>query len=154
MGQLGNHMFFQPTTTFWLVEGGTDVAQCHTSSYYITSDGFNGLLAKFYPIFWCGSPLYDENWRFLKRTKPITFNISLFAFKPGVLKNLEFLENLQFLKLRVFKTVEFWKTFSFWETKSFQKPWVCKNVEFWKPWLFDKARVFKNSKLLIDSIGY
>ena len=25
------------------------------------SDGTNGLLAKFYPIFWCGSFLYDKN---------------------------------------------------------------------------------------------
>ena len=31
----------------------------------------------------------------------------IIAFKPGVLKNLEFLKNLQFLKPKVFKNVEF-----------------------------------------------
>ena len=38
------------------------------------SSFFKSHLAKFFPIFWCGSPLYDKNWRQL--TKLITFDLS------------------------------------------------------------------------------
>ena len=51
-------------------------------------------------------------------TKPITFNFSLVAFQPGVLKNLEFLKNLKFLKPAFFLLVEHIMRFLNWPIKN------------------------------------
>ena len=70
-----------PETWNWLVERGTDVARRYVVGCcsYTTSDGPNGLLVKFYHIFWCCSPLYEKIGNF-RRQPSQSFLTLVFLF--------------------------------------------------------------------------